>query len=85
MRETRWASMQRLCAHYDVGRSTIQRKVHNGTLPPPVKFGPKTDRFDLIEIADIDNLHRAGGSDDDAKQRVLELIAARAQPRERAA
>jgi hypothetical protein len=81
----KWHSWDDVCIRYHAGRTSIQRQVKNGTLPPPVQLAPATKRFADGELDDIDRLRLAGGNDEDAQKRVRELIAARKQPRERAA
>jgi prophage regulatory protein len=58
-------------------RSTIYRKIATGLFPKPVQIGGERVAWPANEVAAINQARIAGKSDDEIKQLVAELEAAR--------
>lgn len=58
-------------------RSTVWGDTRDGTLPPPIRRGPKWSRWPSGEIDLIERAITAGASDDELRELVKELTEAR--------
>jgi prophage regulatory protein len=59
------------------GRSTHYNKIHKGLMVPPVRLGANSGAYPEHEIAAINVARVAGKTDDEIRQIVTDLIAAR--------
>lgn len=64
-------------ARLGMARSTTWDRVRDGTLPPPIRRGSKWSRWPSDEIDRIEAAIVAGKSDDELRELVRELVAAR--------
>lgn len=46
----RYVTDRALAAHIDISVTTVYRWVKAGRIPPPLKFGPNTSRWDLNAV-----------------------------------
>lgn len=60
-----------------MARSTVWDCVRDGTLPPPIRRGPKWSRWPSAEVVRIEAAIVAGATDDELRSLVRELIEAR--------
>jgi prophage regulatory protein len=59
------------------GRSTHYNKIHKGLMVPPVRLGANSGAYPQHEIALINVARIAGKTDDEIRQLVTDLVAAR--------
>jgi prophage regulatory protein len=62
-----------------ISSSTAYRHIAAGVLPPAVKLGPNTAAWLEHEIAAIDAARVAGATEDEVRELVARLVAARQQ------
>ena len=60
-----------------VKRSTVFAMVNDGTLPPPVKVGPRCTAWPADEVAAIVEARIGGANDDDLRELIARLVARR--------
>ena len=72
-----WLRVGDLMQRRKRGRSSLYRDISEQTLTPPVKVGINSSAWPEFEIDAIDRARLAGASDDDIRNLVRELIAAR--------
>ena len=61
----------------DGANSTVYGRVESGTLPPPVKIGPRASGWVEAEIDSVIDARIAGKSEDEIRELVKVLIAKR--------
>jgi len=59
--------------------STLYERVKNGTLPPPVKIGPRASGWVESEIDAVNAARIAGKSEDEIRELVKSLISKRTE------
>ena len=47
---TKYLSVKSVAKRYEIGRSTVWYWVKTHKLPPPIKFGDNTSRWDVEEL-----------------------------------
>jgi prophage regulatory protein len=73
-------SLQRIrtvCDRIGFGRSTVYEHISDGTLPPPIRIGPKWSAWPSDEIDALLAARVAGWSDDQIRELVTRLVALR--------
>lgn len=63
----------------DGANSTVYSRVENGTLPPPIKIGPRASGWVEAEIGLVIDARIAGKSEDEIRVLVKVLVAKRQQ------
>ncbi|MDA8362973.1 MAG: transcriptional regulator [Gammaproteobacteria bacterium] len=73
----RFLSDRQICELLDEGRSTLYRSRKDGVFVQSVKIGPRATRTPDYEVAAIMQARIAGKTDEEIRNLVVELMAAR--------
>jgi len=68
-----------VCERTGKPKSTVYREIGDGLLPPPVRIGERASAWPDDEIDAINLARLRGKSNDEIKQLVVDLVAARTE------